>query len=83
MDSLIQEARSCLSGYAMRGLEVPGREEVVAYATLMAWVGHFPLRASPQDFELLKLCESVFHKEKDRFFKQRRIALQKIVAILG
>lgn len=79
MDSLLQDARACLDSYISRGLEVPDREHVVAYATLVAWVGHFPVRADPQDFEVVKKCESIFHKEKDRFFKQRRIALKKIM----
>lgn len=82
MDSLLQEARACLDSYVRRGLEVPDRQHVVAYATLVAWVGHFPTRASSQDVELLEKCESIFSKEKDRFFKQRRIALLKIVSLV-
>ncbi len=82
MDSLIQEARLCLSGYVTRGLPAPDRTDVVAYAMLLAFVSHFPVRASSKDSELLKQCESIFHSEKDRIFKQRRIALQKIVSSL-
>ena len=53
----------------------PDREQVVAYATLEAFVSHYPRITLASDCDLLFKSKIIFELETDRFYKQRRIAL--------
>jgi hypothetical protein len=77
VESVIK-ARFVLEQFSRTSSKSPDRDDVVAYATLEAWVSHFPDFAETSDRELLKKTESIFLIEKDRFYKQRRIALSKL-----
>lgn len=79
----IAKARLVLEQFVASKTQIVEREQVVAYAFLEAWVSHFSKRANERDRKLLKLADVVFEKEKDRFFKQRRIAIAKLAESLG
>lgn len=55
------------------------REQVVAFATLYALKGHFPELFTEEEKSLIVRAAVIKTIEPDRFYKQRRIAIQKIL----
>ena len=78
---LVYQARKVLEDFLKQPSPAVDRKEVVAYATLEAFTSHFPLQACKRDRELIKQCQSIMRVERDRFYKQRRIALSKLAEL--
>ncbi len=62
----------------MRSQTVVDRKEVVAHATLSAWVAHWPQEALALERDLLAKTQTIQTQEASRWLKQRRIALAKL-----
>jgi len=76
----LKQARQQLNEYTQAERFAPTREDVIAYSTLLrVFCDHYPSQACAEDKKLLQLSNSIFVLEEDRFYKQRRIALSKIV----
>lgn len=54
------------------------RPQVVAHATLGAWISHWPGRATLDERDLLARTIAIRAAEPGRWIKQRRIALAKL-----
>lgn len=54
------------------------RKEVVAHATIHAWVSHWPSLKSEKMDSLLKRNEIIYRREPSRWKKQRRIASHRL-----
>lgn len=61
----------------------PTRDVIMAFATLHAFHQHWPSRSSPLIEEQLARWAFLKHAEKERFLKQRRIALSQLSADLS
>lgn len=59
------------------------RPEIVAHATLSAWVHHWPSRVKPGVAEVLAATPEIRALENSRWMTQRRIAIAKIARVLG
>jgi hypothetical protein len=58
------------------------RAQVVAHATLSAWVHHWPSRATLQQQALLQATVSIKDLEHSRWITQRRIAIGKLARLV-
>ena len=82
MGSQIEFSIKILSDYLSRksnGIEASvDRDEVVAHATLSAWVHHWPSEASSDVLRLLLETSRIREAEQSRWMTQRRLALAKL-----
>jgi hypothetical protein len=88
----LKEARKILADYQSRFISkqnlsdtgpTPDRPQVVAFAMIVAVQGHFPdLVDSSDRFLIQALREHILRFEADRFYKQRRIAIVRILETL-
>ena len=81
MDDCVSQSREALRDFlesSKKGRIVVDRWHLVSYATLVALCGHFPSRSCVDDHILLKACARIEIEERDRFFKQRRIAISEL-----
>jgi len=74
----ILQARSTLQAWLLGQNAAIDRDQLVAYACIVAWVEHFPAAASDLDRELALSSCAIARVEPDRFYKQRRMALGRL-----
>lgn len=75
--ALMNEALQVLLGASAQS-RTASRELIVAYATVAAWVQHWPSRATRSLHQLVEEFVWVRETERDRYIKQRRVALARL-----
>jgi len=79
---ILAHAREVLNRFITRKGEVD-RPEVVAHATLSAWIHHWPASASVSDHLLIQATRQIRVAEESRWLKQRRIAIAKLARLMS
>jgi hypothetical protein len=74
----VKRAVAVLEAWRSGGCASVDRPEVVAHATLGAWISHWPGRSTSVERDLLAQTVAIRAAEPGRWIKQRRIALTKL-----
>jgi len=80
--TIVTEAFKVLSPMQDLGLMHVNRTGIVAYATALAWVEHWPGLSTHQEKEIIRRTVFIEALEPDRVIKQRKIAIEMIVSML-
>ncbi len=86
MFATVEEALRFLAQVSPQA-RVTSRELVVAYALVAACVQHWPSRATESARKLLEELSWIKEVERDRYIKQRRVAISRLsreeIALIG